>query len=776
MADERRQARRGTGVGVAPLAGGVRGGAAPAGAAAPAPAAFAFHGLRGEATAPSLAVLAGGLPGLLDPAGARRTLHWGRNYLWLADWPEAGAVVVKQFRHESPRARLRKRWKGSKARASFAVARQLLAAGVPTPEPLLWADSVSTAGPSYYVCRYLPDAVEARYPLRAMNRSAEPQARTEVGGAAPAAGGDASDVETPPVAPDELLDAAAATARSLHGAGFWHRDYSAGNLLLVRREGALVAYLLDLNRCRHVGAPSLSQRLRDLARLPVFRREHQERLLAAYFGAPPAAAVQRLYRLYLGSFHGRHRLKNALRGKGAGGGRAGRLDVLRPRRAYPHLAPPPPAATLRDRVVWDPLSDQPHQHAGRGGKLLVRLADAATHGRAVAVAAAAAPRVRRRYRELVAAAWRQPVPFTGLGVALRPHPEDPPALLAAFDRLGLRHALLRLHPWQSDHAAEEALARDLHARGVELVFALPQRRELVRDLPRWRLAVGELAARFAPYGRTFQVGHGINRSKWGVWSLREYQALARAAAEELAAVPDVQLVGPGVIDFEPHATIAAANWPGLGVRFHALASLLYVDRRGRPEARQLGFDALGKAALLRAVAETARWCGPRSWVTEVNWPLREGPHSPAGRDVAVDEETAADYLTRYYLLVLASGMAERVYWWQLVARGYGLAVAEPGAGGDTALRLRPAFHALTALAGLLGGATCAGELPAPPGLHLLRFTTADGGERLAGWAAAGPGEAELPWAPAAAWDRDGRELPPPGPRVRLGGGVTYFAR
>lgn len=752
-------------------------------AAIPPPEAFAAAGLHGEVAFAAPGVdLAGQLPALLDPANAKRTLHWGRNYLWLADWEGLGPVVVKQFRHDSARTRLRKRLRGSKAARSFAMASALRASGVATPEPLLWADSDAESGPSYYVCRFLAGAVEARYPLRAFNgQSADP----------------------PELTPDELLGAAAATARALHAAGFWHRDFSAGNLLLVRDEaGALAGHLLDLNRCRQVGRPSLSQRLRDLSRLPVFCREHQELLLAAYFGRPPRPLERFAYRLYLGSFHGRHRLKGRLRGRGAG--RAGRIDLFRPRRAYPHLEPPPAEAAARDRVVWDPLSDQPHQHASRASKLLVRLGDATTHLRATAVAAAASRRVKRRYRELVAGLWREPVAFAGVGVALRPLPEDPPALLAAFDALGVRHALLRLHPWQSDHAAEEELARELHARGVELVFALPQRRELVRDLPRWRLAVADLGARFAPYGTTFQVGQAINRSKWGVWSLREYEALLATAAEALAAVPGLRLVGPGVIDFEPHATLAAVNWPRLGVRFHALASLLYVDRRGAPEAQQLGYDALRKAALLRAAAETSRWCEPRSWVTEVNWPLREGPHSPAGRDVAVGEEAAADYLARYYLLVLASGMAERVYWWQLVARGYGLAVVEDGGEGDGAaeraaagpgveppvapavhdtaggggtglLRLRPAFHALAALSRLLGGATCVGALPAPPGAWLLRFRLAAGGERVAGWSAAGPAEAELPWLPAAAWDRDGRAIvPPPRPRVRLDGGVTYF--
>src|SRR6185436_6535571 len=292
--------------------------------------------------------------------------------------------------------------------------------------------------------------------------------------------------------------------------------------------------------------------------------------------------------------------------------------------AYPHLPPPPTGATARDRVVWDALSDQPHQHASRAEKLFVRARDVGPHLRAQLVAAAAAPRIWRRYRELMDGLHKEPVSFGKLGIGLRPYHEDPAALLAAVDELGVRHALVRLHPWQETHDDEEGLARALRDRGIAILFALPQRRELVRDLARWRRAIEQLAARFAPYAEAFQVGQAITRSKWGVWTLAEYRALLREAAAALEP-HGVPIVGPGVIDFEPHVTAAAVNWPDLGVRFHALASLLYVDRRGAPENTQLGFDALRKAALLRAIADTAMWCEPRSWVTEVNWPLREGP-------------------------------------------------------------------------------------------------------------------------------------------------------
>jgi hypothetical protein len=508
--------------------------------------------------------------------------------------------------------------------------------------------------------------------------------------------------------------------------------------------------------------------MRDLARLTLERAADREALLAAYFGGAerlPAGARLR-YELARRSFHGRHRWKGRLRGAWAS-----LRSWLVPRGAHPHIPPPPAGAAARDRIVWDRLSDQPHSHAGRLARARVRIADLGDHARSAAALAGALPRIRRRYREL--ARPRAPFPWPGAGVALRPWPADPEGLLAAFDELGLGQALVRLHPWEERDDEELELARALAERGVELTFTLPQSRELVRDPARWRAAIERLAERFTPLSRRFQIGQAINRSKWGVWSYGEYLELAAVAAEILRRRrPDVELGGPAVIDFEAHATAAVVNRRHPSLRFAALASLLYVDRRGAPENRQLGFDTLGKVTMLAAIADTSRLVAPgRQWITEVNWPLAEGPHSPAGRRVAVDEERQADYLARFYLMALGSGLVERVFWWQLVAKGYGL--VDPGPEG---LRRRPAFDALAAFTRALpAGAVCHGALAAPPPARLLRFVLADGGELVAGWSAGGAIEVELPAPPRAIVERDGREAPAgAGRRVALGSATRYF--
>jgi len=658
-------------------------------------------------------------------------------------------VVVKQFRHGEARDRLRRRWAGSKAAKSWRVANALLAAGLQTPEPVLLLESTEESGPAFYVCRHLPEVTEARYLFRAAAAREEAERYPGVDFAA-------------------FVTALGRMARRFHDAGFWHRDLSGGNVLL--RFGAdghpSDLYLVDLNRTRMGRPPSVSERLRDLSRLALFRPEQQELLLAGYWGTEPIQG-RRLYLGYQRAFVLKNESKRRVRGW-----RDRVKHLLLPRKPHTHIPDAPVDAGSRDKVVWDRLSDQPHQHAGRLDKLKVRLADVGAHGEQAAVIASALPRIWRRYRQLKGNLYKAPVDFgnsAGMGVCVRPWPEAPQALLDLTDELGARHVLLRLHPWEEDHDAEEDLARALHARGCELTFALPQNRELVRDPARWRRALEAIGPRFAPYGARFQIGQAINRSKWGVWNVGEYVSLVRAAEEILRREPGVELLGPSVIDFEYHVTAGVLNLRKAGFHLDAVSALLYVDRRGAPENRQAGLDTVDKVVLLKAIAETARNSTGRTWITEVNWPLREGPHSPAGRDVSVDEETQADHLVRYYLLTLGTGLVERVFWWQVVARGYGL--VDPSDPENP--RRRPSFLALKTLMRQLDGARLEEVLPAPPPARLYRFRR-DAEEIVVGWSTAGTVKALLPHSVSGVTSRDGEELPATGPEVELGPSPRYF--
>ena len=694
---------------------------------------------------------------LVDPGHAEETIHWGRNYLYSTRLETASGplpVVVKQFRNQGTKAQLRRRFGGSKALKSWRMARAFEAAGIPTAEPVMVIESQDPEGPSFFVSRHLDSVMEARYLLRAVNA-------------------DTVSTDYPEVDIDSFLKSTGQILRRMHDHHLFHRDLSIGNVLFrTERDSAEVGpgdlFIIDLNRCRQ-RVLGLFDRTRDLCRLAIFKPKHQRLFLTAYWGRTPSFRERLVYWLFHNGFllkvEGKKKVRRRLRRL---------LDWFRPRRAHPHIPAAESGASKRDKIVWDHLSDQPHQHASKSEKALLRLLDIPAHLLFAGSFLAATPKILWRYRQLTTNLYREPVPWVGPGVCLRPYPPAPETLLEAVDDLGVDHFLLRLHPWEDDHRSEEELAKALVERGHSLAFSLPQNRDLVRDPGRWRAKVEELAERFAPYGKQFQVGQAINRSKWGIWRYGEYLNMATEAAEILRRHPGVEVLGPSVIDFEPHVTAAILNRPKTP-HFDALASLLYVDRRGAPENTQLGFDTVGKVALFQAMAETSKHCGSRSWVTEVNWPLWEGPHSPAGKSVSVDETRHAEYLARYYLLALGSALVERVYWWQLIARGYGLATAEDD---PTRIRRRPAYHALATFARELRSSNFLGPLQTPESEmrpYLYRFRWPEGRECVVGWTVDGPETVKFPRPIQRILEIDGKETPVSDPnQARISSSIRYF--
>ena len=238
----------------------------------------------------------------------------------------------------------------------------------------------------------------------------------------------------------------------------------------------------------------------------------------------------------------------------------------------------------------------------------------------------------------------------------------------------------------------------------EILVVVLQDREHIEDRAKLESSLRRIFAALSGTVERYQIGNAVNRLKWGFVSQREYLEFFETARNlRDREFPSVELLGGAVIDFELHEHCGSL-FNSFPLRYDGYASLLYVDRRGAPENRQIGFDLPGKIEVLaRLVAGSGKVRSrgvPSLWLTEVNWPLEDtGPWAPSLDDCRVGEPEQHRFLVRYFLLALASGSVAACFWHQLVAPGYGLVDNRGGA-----VRLRPAFHAFATLCRLFNGA------------------------------------------------------------------------
>lgn len=354
----------------------------------------------------------------------------------------------------------------------------------------------------------------------------------------------------------------------------------------------------------------------------------------------------------------------------------------------------------KESFRWDDLQNQPHNELSYWQKLWGSRHDLAAFAHLLKANLGQLLPVLGHYRRLLASSVpARPVGSSELGLAISPTVATWSRYEDHLTRLGVRSVLLRIPVWEPEPVW--ALAKHLEglrARGIGLTFVLVQDREAVTSPARWSSFVLEAVQRLGELRPTFQVGQALNRKKWGIWRPDEYMRLVEGTAPARSAAPRCRFIGPAVIDFEYHFTIDYLSRPR-PFDFDGITSLLYVDRRGSPDATQYGhFDLHRKILLLKAVVEASTHPPVPLVLTEFNWPLRGfGPWAPAGHRVQIDEARQARYLLLYYLGAVTTGVVEASYWWQLVARGYGLLT------DDDTWTSRPAYCALATLLRRLPG-------------------------------------------------------------------------
>ena len=239
--------------------------------------------------------------------------------------------------------------------------------------------------------------------------------------------------------------------------------------------------------------------------------------------------------------------------------------------------------------------------------------------------------------------------------------------------------------------------------GYRILVVVLQDRSAIEDPGKLESSLERIFATLSGVVDCYQIGNAVNRLKWGFVSVDEWFGFFKVAWDlRNRKFPHIRLLGGAIIDFDllDHCRSLRNGFP---FGYDGYASLLYVDRRGAPENRQMGFDLVSKIDVLRRIMESGNkveGADARLWITEVNWPLADtGRYAPAMDHCRVGEREQLHYLVRYYLLVLATGSVAACYWHQLVAPGYGLIDNRGGV-----VRKRPAFHGFATLCRLFNGA------------------------------------------------------------------------
>jgi hypothetical protein len=611
------------------------------------------------------------------------------------DWEDRGGVRVFRW-SETPGVGFPTVGKvfanAATARRAFENAVKLTAAGVPAPRPVSWVTFGTGAA-------WISEAVRGAESFEAAWLSLvhdDPLCRRMMA----------------------LLETVAGTVRVMHDAGFVHGQLDLRSIW-VRPDGEggwENAWVLNVESGRFMASVPDAVRGADVAgiRLP----SDMERVFWEMMTTPETVSD---------AF--RAAVKRARRGmRREVGGETGRVGL-----------------SDKDVWIWDDRSMQAVPALrSRDKRKYYRPADGLEMARA---ALRYGRRIRRECDALMDGAWREPVTLRGrVGLSINLEPERFDKERKWLTPLGPLPLLVRLYHHETPARQRYAVdaVRKLQAEGHRVVVALVQDRRAVRFPEKWADFVERAGGSLSGFVEAFEVCHAINRVKWGIWDLKEYRNLLAPFAGWADRYPQIPLWGPAGIDFEFPRLLPFLDQVPEGMRWSSFSHHMYVDRRGAPENEQAGYDTVRKLAMARAVARVHPACDERVIVSEVNWPLAgTGVWSPVGspyvspgprfNDPSVDEETYAAYMVRYVLLALCSGMAERVYWWNLAAHGFGLIDDR----AETGWRPRPAYHAFKRLVELADSATyLAREIPERQEDWCLRFEGPDG-EFDVRWNAAG---------------------------------------
>ncbi len=211
-------------------------------------------------------------------------------------------------------------------------------------------------------------------------------------------------------------------------------------------------------------------------------------------------------------------------------------------------------------------------------------------------------------------------------------------------------------------------------KNKQILINIIQDRQHIQNPDLLRQSITAVFEKFADITDEFMIGNAINRIKWEFITADEYLQFYKTIYDiKTQKFSHIKLVGSSVIDFEYHWTIRTL-YHNVAIKYDKVSSLLYVDRRGKPQNKQMVFfDLANKIKFLCAIVKFSHKSKNSIYITETNWPLKgTAPYAPTSELECVSMHDYTRYMVDYFDISSRYPMIEKVFWHQLIAGGYGL--------------------------------------------------------------------------------------------------------
>lgn len=255
----------------------------------------------------------------------------------------------------------------------------------------------------------------------------------------------------------------------------------------------------------------------------------------------------------------------------------------------------------------------------------------------------------------------------------------------------------------------------------------------------WRDFVIDVCEQFGSDVSVIEIGSTINRRRWAGYNKQGFFSAWKIAYQEIKS-RGITIAGPNISDFEPFYSLGFLDeLAELSMLPDIHTSNLFAERVTEPERydhRVLGFKwtKLFKYNLVKK-ARLMHQAGLKNGVSRFMSPSAFWTLDRIKRVRAMKQEKQADYLTRYFVLLAASGVLEKAFWGPLICAREGL--IDDGSrqypdlerithyasifGSPDEFRVRPSFLAMKQMIASLSGATYIGALATTNELEVHAF-------------------------------------------------------